>query len=65
MTEGPGDRATALIFGPLTRLLVHRRNDWSLERLKELAEGRVEMEDTDRPSRWDVRRRRPPADDDK
>ncbi|MEA2354408.1 MAG: hypothetical protein QOD61_537 [Solirubrobacteraceae bacterium] len=64
MTEGPGDMLTALVFGPLTRLLVRRRNDWSLERLKELAEGRVEMDDTDRPSRWDVRRRRPAADDD-
>jgi uncharacterized protein YndB with AHSA1/START domain len=63
MTEKPGDLATTLIFNPLIHLLVRGRNEWSLERLKELAEGSVAMEDEERPSRWDVRRRRPAADD--
>jgi uncharacterized protein YndB with AHSA1/START domain len=40
MTEGPADRLTALIFMPLTHLLVRKRNDVALSRLKELAEGR-------------------------
>ncbi len=58
MTENPGDLATALVFNPVTRLVVRGRNDWSLERLKDLAEGRVEMPDERRPSRWSFRRRR-------
>lgn len=58
MLEGPGDLLSRLLFNPLTNLLVHGRNDWSLERLKELAEGTATMPDTERASRWDVRRRR-------
>ena len=61
MTEKPGDWATALVFNPLTNRLVRRRNEWSLERLKDLAEGRIEIPDDDRPSRWSFRRRRSPA----
>ncbi len=57
MTERPGDLATALLLNPLTRLLVRGRNQWSLERLKDLVEGRVEMPDDRRPSRWSFRRR--------
>jgi uncharacterized protein YndB with AHSA1/START domain len=56
MIESPGDALTALVFNPLSRLVVRGRNAWSLERLKELAEGRVTMDDTDTPSRWDIRR---------
>jgi uncharacterized protein YndB with AHSA1/START domain len=63
MTEKPGDLATALVFNPLTNLLVRGRNEWSLERLRDLAEGRVEMPAADRPSRWSFRRRRSPAGD--
>ncbi|MBJ7330937.1 MAG: SRPBCC family protein [Solirubrobacteraceae bacterium] len=40
MTEDAGDRLTALVFNPLTHLLVRGRNVESLRRLKELAEGR-------------------------
>lgn len=61
MTEGPGDRLTTILFNPLTRRLVRHRNHWSLERLKELAEGTATMPDTEQPSRWDVRKRRPAA----
>ncbi len=61
MTEEPGDLATTLVFNPLTRLLVRGRNEWSLERLKDLAEGSVEIPDEDRPSRWSFRRRPAPA----
>lgn len=43
MVEDPGDTATALVFNTLTHLLVHGRNVWSLDRLAELAEGRVPM----------------------
>lgn len=39
MVERAADSATALLFTPLTHLLVHRRNVRSLERLAELAEG--------------------------
>jgi hypothetical protein len=52
MTEQPGDLATAVIFNPLMHLLVRGRNEWSLERLKALVEGRIEMPDEDHPSRW-------------
>ncbi len=62
MTEVAGDRLSRLAINPVTDLLVSRRNRRSLARLKELAEGTVAMEDTDQPSRWDVRRRRPAAD---
>jgi uncharacterized protein YndB with AHSA1/START domain len=41
MVEDPADTATALMFNPLTHLLVRGRNLRSLERLAELAEGRV------------------------
>ena len=41
MVEDPGNTPTALMFNPLTHLLVRARNVWSLERLAELAEGRV------------------------
>ena len=37
MTEDPGDPITALVFGPLTHLLVRGRNHESLQRLRELA----------------------------
>ena len=40
MGEKAGDVLTALVFNPLTDLLVSRRNDESLRRLKQLAEGR-------------------------
>lgn len=40
MTEEPADRPTAIVFNPATDVLVHRRNERSLERLAELAEGR-------------------------
>jgi uncharacterized protein YndB with AHSA1/START domain len=39
MTEDPADTLTALVFNPLTHLLVRGRNVESLRRLKELAEG--------------------------
>ena len=38
MVEDPADTLTALIFNPLTHLLVRGRNAESLRRLKELAE---------------------------
>lgn len=41
MIEDPADRASALVFLPLTHLLVRGRNVRSLERLAQLAEGRV------------------------
>jgi uncharacterized protein YndB with AHSA1/START domain len=63
MTEGPGDMVTAILFNPLTRRLVGHRNEWSLERLRDLVEGRVEMPSEDRPSRWSFRRRRSAADE--
>jgi uncharacterized protein YndB with AHSA1/START domain len=63
MTEQAGDLATALIFNPVTHLLVRGRNELSLERLKSLAEGTVTMKDTDSPSRWDIRRHRSTADE--
>ncbi len=40
MVEEAGDPLTALVFNPVTDLLVRSRNDKSLRRLKELAEGR-------------------------
>lgn len=40
MDEEPADRLTRLVFGPLSHLLVRARNFGSLERLKDLAEGR-------------------------
>lgn len=58
MLEGPGDLVSRVLFNPLSNLLVRGRNDWSLERLKELAEGTATMPDKEHPSRWDVRRRR-------
>ena len=41
MIEDPADTASALMFNPLTHRLVRRRNVRSLDRLAELAEGRV------------------------
>ena len=41
MIEDPGDTASAFVFNPLTHRLVRGRNVWSLDRLAELAEGRV------------------------
>ena len=41
MVEDPATTATALMFNPLTHLLVRERNVWSLGRLAELAEGRT------------------------
>lgn len=43
MIEQPADAGTAFVFNPLTHLLTDRRNVRSLERLAELAEGRVPM----------------------
>ncbi len=43
MREDPGDRATALVFNPLTHLLVRGRNTESLQRLKRLAEERPDI----------------------
>ena len=40
MTEDAGDRLTALVFNPLTHLLLRGRNVESLRRLAALAEGR-------------------------
>lgn len=40
MREDPGDALTAFVFNPLTHLLVRGRNEESLSRLAELAEGR-------------------------
>lgn len=40
MVEDAADRLTALVFNPLTHLLVRGRNAESLRRLRELAEGR-------------------------
>jgi uncharacterized protein YndB with AHSA1/START domain len=42
MREDPGDPLTALVFMPLTHLLVRGRNVESLRRLKEIAEHRPE-----------------------
>ena len=43
MTEDPADRVSRLFTTPLSHLLVRARNETSLERLAELAEGRVAM----------------------
>ena len=43
MIEDPADPLTALVFMPLTHLLIRKRNENSLERLAELAEGRRPM----------------------
>ena len=43
MIEDPADRASALMFNPLTHRLVRGRNERSLDRLAQLAEGRVPM----------------------
>lgn len=40
MIEDPGDPFTGVIFNPLLHLLMRGRNQVSLERLAELAEGR-------------------------
>ena len=45
MIEDAGDRLTALVFNPLTHLLVRGRNEESLDRLRELAEGDGEHPD--------------------
>lgn len=42
LREDPGDPLTALVFQPLTHLVVRNRNVESLRRLKELAEERPE-----------------------
>jgi uncharacterized protein YndB with AHSA1/START domain len=41
MIEDAGDALTAFIFNPLTHLLVRGRNEESLDRLRELAEGKA------------------------
>ena len=43
LREDPGDRLSALLFQPLTHLLVRGRNTESLRRLKELAERRSDF----------------------
>ena len=51
MLEGPGDAFTRLIFNPLLDALLKRRNDESLRRFKEMAEGRgPSMADAGTPS---------------
>lgn len=42
MIEDAGDLLTALVFNPLTHLLVRGRNDEALDRLRKLAEGNGE-----------------------
>lgn len=53
MVEQPADKPTALVFMPLTHLLVRGRNVRSLDRLAELAEGRrpVPGDEPDAPTR--------------
>jgi uncharacterized protein YndB with AHSA1/START domain len=53
LTEDPADWPTALVFMPLTHLLVRGRNAESLERLAELSEGRrpIPGEEPGAPSR--------------
>ncbi len=53
MVEDPGNTLSALMFNPLMHLLVRARNVWSLDRLAELAEGRVQIpgEEPGAPSR--------------
>jgi uncharacterized protein YndB with AHSA1/START domain len=41
LKEEPADRATRLLFTPLADRLLHARNEVSVDRLKELAEGTV------------------------
>ena len=43
MVEDPADKPTAFVFMPLTHLLMRKRNVRSLDRLAELAEGRLPM----------------------
>ena len=43
MREDPGDTLSAVIFNPLTHLLVRGRNVESLKRLKRLAEDRPDI----------------------
>lgn len=47
IVEDPGDTASALFFTPLTHLLVRTRNLRSLDRLAELAEGRMPIPGTE------------------
>jgi uncharacterized protein YndB with AHSA1/START domain len=47
MEEEPADRVTRLLFNPLLDRLLHTRNEDSVARLKELAEGRVPMPEGD------------------
>lgn len=47
MEEEPADRLTRLLFNPLLDRVVHTRNEDSVARLKELAEGRVPMPEGD------------------
>ena len=50
MIEEPGDLLTRSVFGPLANLLVRARNEVSLQRLKDIAEGRgPSPEDARRP----------------
>jgi len=50
MIEEPGDKATKLVFSPLAHLLLRGRNAVSLQRLKDIAEGRgPSPEDARRP----------------
>ena len=46
MIEDAGDSLTALVFNPLTHLLVRGRNVESLDRLRELAEGNGQHRET-------------------
>ena len=50
MIEEPGDRLTRMIVNPATRVVMKGRNKVSLERLKDIAEGRGPApEDARRP----------------
>ena len=50
MIEEPGDKLTKLVFSPLAHLLLRGRNEISLRRLRDIAEGRgPSPEDARRP----------------
>jgi uncharacterized protein YndB with AHSA1/START domain len=54
IVEQAADAPSAFLFQPLTHLLVQRRNLRSLDRLAELAEGRMPMpgDEQEAPARW-------------
>lgn len=65
ITEEPLDRLSRLLFPRVAERLLRRRNDAALDRLAELAEGRVQMPDgdlTDRDGVAEARATPPPWD---